>query len=222
MGQFVGCIKGIGEACLALDTPIVSGNVSLYNETNGEAILPTPTIGMVGLLPRLDAMIGVAPNAGDALILLGETKGWLGQSAYLWELFGRAEGDAPPVDLQAERRAGELVQALAANGRITAAHDLSDGGFAVAAAEMALAADAGVVVQGGDAGWFFGEDQARYLIACAPEATDAIIADAAAAHVPAARVGAFSGTSVVLGDASIPLSDLRAGFEGAFPGFMER
>ncbi|HUF87617.1 MAG TPA: phosphoribosylformylglycinamidine synthase subunit PurL, partial [Thermohalobaculum sp.] len=171
MGQFVRCVRGIGAACAALGMPVVSGNVSLYNETSGEAILPTPTIGAVGLLTSLDQLIPMAPGAGETLVLLGETHGHLGQSALLWELHARAEGDAPPVDLAAERRAGELVRRLRAEDLITAAHDLSDGGLAVAAAEMALAAGTGVALEADPAlpaaAWFFGEDQGRYLVACA-------------------------------------------------------
>ena len=144
MGQLVGCIQGIAEACRALDMPIVSGNVSLYNETDGRAILPTPTIGAVGLLESLERIIRMAPGPDQALVLLGETRGHLAQSAYAWELFGNADGPPPPVDLAAERAAGELVRALHAEGLITAAHDLSDGGLAVAAAEMALAGDTGI------------------------------------------------------------------------------
>ena len=139
MGQLVGCIRGIGSACTALDLPIVSGNVSLYNETEGRAILPTPTIGAVGLLNSLDEVIRMAPSAGDVLLLLGKTSGHLGQTALLAEVFGREEGDVPPVDLPAEVAAGTFVRASKAAGLITAAHDLSEGGLAMAAAEMALA-----------------------------------------------------------------------------------
>ena len=174
MGQLVGCIRGIGAACVALDMPIVSGNVSLYNETDGRAILPTPTIGGVGLIEGLEQVIRMAPREGDRLVLIGETRGHLGQSALLAEMFGREEGDAPPVDLAAERQAGELVRAANAAGLVAAAHDLSDGGLALAAAEMALAGGVGVDLQAdaalGAAAWFFGEDQGRYLMACAPEA----------------------------------------------------
>ncbi len=146
MGQLVGCIQGIAEACRALDMPIVSGNVSLYNETDGRAILPTPTIGAVGLLETLDQIIRMAPAPDQALVLLGETRGHLAQSAYAWELFGNAEGPPPPVELEAERAAGELVRSLHAERLITAAHDLSDGGLALAAAEMALAGDTGLTL----------------------------------------------------------------------------
>ena len=140
MGQLVGCIHGIAAACAALDMPIVSGNVSLYNETEGRAILPTPTIGGGRpARPRSTGLIRMAPRDGDRLLLLGETRGHLGQSALLAEVFGREEGDAPPVDLAAERAAGEFLRAANAAGLIAAAHDLSDGGLAVAAAEMALA-----------------------------------------------------------------------------------
>jgi phosphoribosylformylglycinamidine (FGAM) synthase-like enzyme len=222
MGQLVGCIEGIGAACLALDMPIVSGNVSLYNETSGEAILPTPTIGAVGLLSSLDQMISMAPEAGDTLVLIGETVGHLGQSAWLWELHGRAEGDAPPVDLEAERRAGDLVRALKARGLITAAHDLSDGGLAVAAAEMALAAGVGVTVEADGAlapsAWFFGEDQGRYLLGC--KDADAVIAAAAVAGVSAHHVGEMGGDAVRLGASGIALADLHTAHRGGFARMM--
>jgi phosphoribosylformylglycinamidine synthase II len=223
MGQLVGCIQGIGAACAALDMPIVSGNVSLYNETNGEPILPTPTIGAVGLLESLDQVIPMAPGVGDTLVLIGDTAGHLGQSAWLWELHGRAEGDAPPVDLDGERNAGELVRALKANGLITAAHDLSDGGLAVAAAEMALAAGVGVTVEADDAlaasGWFFGEDQGRYLVGC--KDADAVIAVAGEAGVSARRVGAMGGETLQLGTSEVALSELRAAHEGGFARMMD-
>lgn len=224
MGQLVGCVRGIGEACRALAFPIVSGNVSLYNETEGRAILPTPTIGGVGLIADHALMLRIAPRPGDALVLLGATTGWLGQSAYLAELHGRAEGAPPPVDLAAEAAAGALVCDLAARRLLSAAHDLSDGGLAVAAAEMALAAEAGVVIDADPAlprlGWFFGEDQARYLVACAPADASAVLAAAADAGVPARMVGAVTGDAVALGAASVPLATLRAAHESGFARLM--
>jgi phosphoribosylformylglycinamidine synthase len=223
MGQLVGCVKGIGAAVTALDMPIVSGNVSLYNETDGAAILPTPTIGAVGLLASLDEVIGVAPRENDRLVLLGATLGHLGQSVLLAELFGREEGEAPPVDLAAERAAGEFVRAAHRDGLIAAAHDLGDGGLAVAAAEMALAADLGVVLVPAEEGeeplgWFFGEDQARYLVATTEPA--ALLAAADKAGVPAHVVGRVGGAVVALGRDSVPLADLRAAFEGGLPRLM--
>ncbi len=224
MGQFVGCVKGIGAACAALDMPIVSGNVSLYNETSGEAILPTPTIGAVGLMASLDERIPMAPGAGETLVLLGETRGHLGQSAYLWELHGRAEGDAPPVDLAAERKAGELVRALRAARLITAAHDLSDGGLAIAAAEMALAAGTGITLEAdpalSPAQWFFGEDQARYVVACEPAEADAVLAAAAKAGVPARKAGTTGGATVNLGASTVPLATLREAHATGFARMM--
>ena len=214
MGQLVGCIRGIGAACLALDMPIVSGNVSLYNETDGQAILPTPTIGAVGLLGSLGALIGMAPRTGDVLLLLGETHGHLGQSALLAELWGREEGDAPPVDLAAERAAGEFVRAAKAEGLVAAAHDLGDGGLALAAAEMALAGAVGVELFGDEAldpvAWFFGEDQGRYLIACPSGDVDRLLALAVGAAVPLRVAGVAGGDAVRLGEASAPLAELRA------------
>ena len=211
MGQFVGCIKGIGKACAALDMPIVSGNVSLYNETDGTGILPTPTIGAVGLLTSLDQVITMRANAGDALVLIGKTDGHLGQSALLAEVFAREDGDAPEVDLVAERLAGEFIRSAKADNLITAAHDLADGGLALCAAEMALAADCGVSVADGNLGWFFGEDQGRYLLASTRP--DDLMKAARKAGVPAVDLGKFGGAVVQLGQNEIDLVELRAAFE---------
>ena len=170
MGQFVGVIEGMREACLALDYPVVSGNVSLYNETSGNAILPTPVIGGVGLIADARHAIDLAlKRDGDALILIGETHGHLGSSLYLREIEGREEGRPPPVDLAAERRQGDFVRAEIRAGHVAACHDLSDGGLLVAIAEMAMAGGRGVALDSQPAdlprhAWFFGEDQGRYLI----------------------------------------------------------
>jgi len=224
MGQFVGCIKGIGAACAALDMPIVSGNVSLYNETSGKAILPTPTIGAVGLMTSLDQLIPMAPGDGDVLMLSGRSAGHLGQSAYLAELFARGEGEAPAVDLGAEAAGGDFVRGAKAAGLITAAHDLSDGGLAVAAAEMALAADCGVALDAPAAapavGWFFGEDQGRYLLGCRPEAVRQLVERALAAKVEVVQVGTIGGDQIVLGGSAIALAELCAAHEGAFARIM--
>ena len=217
MGQFVGAIKGIGEACRALDFPIVSGNVSLYNETDGTGILPTPTIGAVGLLASLDELIAGLPGEGDIAVLIGETKGHLGQSALLYEAFGREDGDAPVVDLALERRNGEFLRAN--RKLVKAATDLSDGGLALAAFEMAEAAGVGVTLEAIDIAALFGEDQARYLVACTEDGAAALLAAAAKAGVSAAKVGIFGGKSVTFGAASAPMADLsnlyRTAFEAA-------
>src|SRR5437870_6434353 len=140
MGQLVGAIRGIADACKALDFPVVSGNVSLHNETNGRAILPTPTIGGVGVVDDFAKSATLAFKAdGEAILLIGETQGWLGQSLYLRDICGREEGAPPPVDLVEERENGDVVRALVADGLVTAAHDISDGGLLVAIAEMAMA-----------------------------------------------------------------------------------
>ncbi len=170
MGQFVGAIEGIRAACLALDYPVVSGNVSLYNETSGQAILPTPVIGGVGLIAdAADAVDLALKRDGDALILIGETRGHLGASLYLREIEGSEAGPPPPIDLAAERRNGDFVRAEIAAGRVAACHDLSDGGLLVAIAEMAMAGGRGVALDPPPSdlprhAWLFGEDQARYLI----------------------------------------------------------
>ncbi|MEQ9242946.1 phosphoribosylformylglycinamidine synthase subunit PurL [Roseovarius indicus] len=214
MGQFVGAIRGIGEACSALDMPIVSGNVSLYNETDGTAILPTPTIGAVGLIrdPE-DAITGMA-REGHVAIVVGETQGHLGQSAILAEVFNRVEGTAPPVDLDAEKRNGEFIRA---NARlIRACTDLSDGGLALAAFEMAEAAGVGVNLDSADMGQLFGEDQGRYLIACNFDAAEALMAAAGKAGVPIQTVGRFAGSDVSYGGSSAPLSELSEIYRSSF------
>ncbi len=214
MGQLVGAIKGIGEACRVLEFPIVSGNVSLYNETDGTGILPTPTIGGVGLLASLDDLISGRPSDGHLALVIGSTLGHLGQSALLAEMFGREEGDAPPVDLAAERRNGMFL--LAQRKNVAAATDLSDGGLALAAFEMAEAAGLGVTLYAQGAGALFGEDQARYLVACAPDQAAALIAAGTAAGVPVAEVGAFGGDRVQFGAVSEALAVLSELYRTAF------
>ncbi|MGI1661264.1 phosphoribosylformylglycinamidine synthase subunit PurL [Palleronia sp. KMU-117] len=207
MGQFVGAIRGIGAACATLGMPIVSGNVSLYNETDGQAILPTPTIGAVGLIARHADLVGAAPAEGDLAILLGATTGHLGQSALLAEVFRREDGDAPPVDLEAELRNGRFV--LDNRDCLRAATDLSDGGLALAAFEMALAGDVGVTLETSETAQLFGEDQARYLLACRFDGAEALMVAAGKAGVPVAMVGRFGGGEVRFGDSSARLADLR-------------
>ncbi|WIV51894.1 phosphoribosylformylglycinamidine synthase subunit PurL [Marivivens sp. LCG002] len=214
MGQFVGAIKGIGEACLALDTPIVSGNVSLYNETDGQAILPTPTICAVGLIEKTeDAILGKAKD-GHVALLVGTTNGHLGQSALLAEVFNREDGDAPHVDLAAEKANGDFIRANRA--MIEACSDLSDGGLALAAFEMAETAGVGVTLDAGDTPTLFGEDQARYLIAASFDQAEALMAAAASAGVPIATVGKFGGSDVSFGGVSAPLAELSATFRSTF------
>ena len=214
MGQLVFALKGIGEACIALDMPIVSGNVSLYNETDGKGILPTPTIGAVGILTSLDQLIAGQPRDGDVAIVVGVSAGHLGQSALLAEAFGIEAGDAPPVDLVAERKHGEFVRAH--GGALQACCDLSDGGLALAAFEMAEGAGLGVVLTAADIPTLFGEDQARYLLAVSPSRAAKLLAHAAEAGVPAAQVGRFGGAMVRFGAEEAPLKALSASYRGAF------
>ncbi|WP_092889898.1 phosphoribosylformylglycinamidine synthase subunit PurL [Roseicitreum antarcticum] len=214
MGQFVGALQGIGAACIALDMPIVSGNVSLYNETDGKGILPTPTIGAVGLLDSVADMIAGQPVSGDVALLIGSTAGHLGQSALLAEVFHQEEGDAPPVDLAAERRNGEFLRAN--RQLIRAATDLSDGGLALAAFEMAEAAGLGVTLNAGDTPTLFGEDQARYLVACSFDAAEALMVAAGQAGVALSSVGSFGGSAVSFGGSSAPLTDLSGIYRSSF------
>ncbi|MGH6770426.1 MAG: AIR synthase-related protein, partial [Xanthobacteraceae bacterium] len=225
MGQLVGCIRGIGEACKALDFPVVSGNVSLYNETNGRAILPTPTIGGVGVVDDFRKSATLAFKADDeAILLIGETTGWLGQSLYLREICEREEGAPPPVDLAAERRNGDLVRALIAEGTATAVHDLSDGGLLVALAEMAMASGIGAELRSpplaAHAFWF-GEDQGRYVLTMAPGAAARVISRAEAAGITARELGVTGGDALtVTGERPILVTKLRESFEGWLPGYM--
>ena len=218
MGQLVGALRGIGAACLALDMPIVSGNVSLYNETDGKGILPTPTIGAVGILTDLDQMIAGLPREGDVAVLIGagpgNLGGHLGQSALLAEAFGLETGDAPPVDLVAERQQGAFI--LSNRRALRACTDLSDGGLALAAFEMAEAAGLGVVLTTDDIAALYGEDQARYLVACGPRHAAKLLARAAEAGVPAARVGRFGGAVVRFGSDEASLKALSASYRSAF------
>ncbi len=214
MGQFVGAIQGIGAACLALDMPIVSGNVSLYNETDGQAIDPTPTIGAVGLIDHPDKLISGSAASGHVALLLGVTSGHMGQSALLAEAFGREAGDAPRVDLDAERRHGEFVRNHARH--IAACTDLADGGLALAAFEMAGSAGVGLALETEDTGALFGEDQGRYLIAASPENADRLLEAASASNIPLAQVGTFGGQDIRFGSDAASLSELTAVHKTAF------
>lgn len=227
MGQLVGCLKGISEACLALDFPVVSGNVSLYNETQGRSILPTPTIGGVGLLKDVTVHATVAlKEAGHVLAVIGDTSGWLGQSVWLRDICGREEGAPPPVDLTAERRNGDFVRELIVSGRVTTVHDVSDGGLAVAVAEMAMAGDIGVTLDALPAelpahAFLFGEDQARYVIAADPLTIEAAASEAAAAGVPFRKLGVAGGDAIAIpGERPARLAELKAGHENWLPEYM--
>jgi phosphoribosylformylglycinamidine synthase len=227
MGEFVGVIEGMREACIALDYPVVSGNVSLYNETEGNAILPTPVVGGVGLIADArDAVDLALKRDGEMLILIGATGGHLGCSLYLREIEGREAGPPPEVDLAGERRNGEFVRAQIRAGHVAACHDLSDGGLLAAVAEMAMAGGRGVSFDPLPAGlprhaFLFGEDQARYLV----ETPDpgALLADARGAGVPAHVVGAVGGVALTLpGADAISVDVLRATNEAWLPDFMAR
>ena len=224
MGQFVDCVRGIGAACRALDFPVVSGNVSLYNETNGRAILPTPTIGGVGLLDEFTKSMTIAfKNGSETILLVGDTAGWLGRSLYLRDLCGREEGAPPPVDLAAERRHGEFVRSMIREGLVTAVHDVSDGGLLVALAEMAMASGIGAVLEAQPGipahAFWFGEDQARYVITA--ENAGPIVERAKAAAIPLARLGTTGGAVLSLaGERPLLVSDLKHRFEAWLPAFM--
>ena len=226
MAQIVGCLEGMSEACRALDFPIVSGNVSLYNESKatggGSAILPTPAIGGVGLLADWKASATIAFKAdGDDIWLIGDWPGHLGQSLWLREVAGREDGPPPPVDLAAERRHGEAMREAIAAGLVTAVHDISDGGLLVALAEMALAGGRGALLDDRvplTPATLFGEDQGRYIVTTGN--SDPLLRALAAGSVPHRFLGSVGGSALGIGTATIPLADLRAAHEGFFPSLM--
>jgi len=226
MGELVGCIEGIAEAARALDFPVVSGNVSLYNETMGSSIPPTPAIGGVGLVDDVAKTATLAfKAAGEDILLVGGAPGWLGRSAWLMTVAGREEGAPPPVDLVAERRNGEFVLSLIRDGRVGAVHDLSDGGLAVALAEMALAGGIGASVEadGLEHAFFFGEDQGRYVVTCAPGETAAVAHEAKGLGVPLKRIGVTGSDALRLGGAApVALAALAEAYETWLPAYMSR
>lgn len=234
MGQFVGCIEGMAEACAALDFPIVSGNVSLYNETknddgSGSAILPTPAIGAVGLLADWSKSATIAfKNSGDVILAVGTRTGHLGQSIWLREVHGREEGPPPPVDLVAERKAGELIRAAIDAGQLSAVHDVSDGGIAVTLAEMALAGNIGAMIDKPQpfscARAFFAEDQGVYVVTVHDYALVDFLAAATDAEVEVEPLGRTCGSRLIFErptqDHAVTLAELRAAHEGFFPRLM--
>ncbi len=224
MGQFAAAIEGMAEACRALDFPVVSGNVSLYNETEGTGILPTPAIGGVGVIEHAAQTVGIALPAGAALVAIGKQGGWLGQSLWLREIAGREDGPPPPVDLLAERLAGDFVRGQITAGRVRACHDVSDGGLLVAVTEMAMAGGTGVTLSAPPDGavphaYWFGEDQGRYVLAVAD--ADATIKAAKAAHVPARLIGHAAGGYLTLDGAEpISVATLKEAHERFFAEWM--
>ena len=228
MGQFAAAIDGMAEACSALDFPVVSGNVSLYNETDGRAIQPTPGIGGVGLLADHHRRATIAyGEAGLALLLVGECYGWLGASLYLREIVGSEDGAPPPVDLAAEKRNGLFVRGLIERGAVRTCHDLADGGLLVALAEMALASGIGLTVDAPPSGaapmgWWFGEDQGRYVIAVDAATRRTVLVEAQAAGVLVRAIGKTGGDALVIaGQSALGLATLRTLSEDWLPAYME-
>ncbi|MBI3419530.1 MAG: phosphoribosylformylglycinamidine synthase II, partial [Proteobacteria bacterium] len=217
MGQFAGCIEGIRDACLALDTPVISGNVSFYNETKSEAILPSPVIGGVGMVEDVSKIAKMTnAQAGDRVFVIGETRGHLGQSLYLREVHGKEEGPPPPVDLAAEKRHGDFVRKLIQAGTVRTCHDVSDGGLLAALAELCLASGCGIDLSLKDESpaFWFGEDQARYVI-CLPAGAKL------PQDVPAQEIGTLGGSEIKLGGrALVSINRLRETHARPLPAMM--
>ena len=219
MGQFVQAIKGISLAVKELEMPIVSGNVSLYNETDGVAINPTPTIGAVGLIDASEKPINGRAAEGDVAILIGETSGHLGQTALLHEVFNRSDGDAPKVNLKIERKHGEFI--LTNRNLINACIDLSDGGLALAAFELAHHSNVGFEIYEENTEFLFSEDQARYLLACNFDQAESLFIEAGQHNIPVQTVGSFRGDSIAFGRSSLDLAQLSAFFNDTFENLFQ-
>jgi phosphoribosylformylglycinamidine synthase len=230
MAQMAQSVLGMGEAARALDTPVVSGNVSLYNETDGRAILPCPVVGMVGTIEDVSSAVGLAlRDANSTIMVVGQSDdcddGWLGVSLFAKHMANDPKAAPPPVDLAAERRNGEFIQDQIAKGTLEAVHDISDGGLAVAVAEMCIAGKMGAKINtpstGNLLGWAFGEDQARYVVVTS--APQEVAAAAGAANVPVTTIGQVNGADELqFGDGdAISVTGLNQLVEATIPALMQ-
>ena len=227
MGQFKEAVDGIAEACEALSYPVISGNVSFYNETNGKAIKPTPGIGGVGILKDLTKRATPGfKRENDAILLVGDTQGHLGASVFLKEIMGREDGAPPPVDLALEKKNGDFVRGLIEAGTVDTCHDLSDGGLVCALTDMALSGIGAAVAVESDLpqhALLFGEDQARYLLAAPEEAAKDIVARANKAGVAIAQIGKTGGKALKVNDKiNISLEKLKTAHEGWLTDYMTK
>lgn len=220
MGQFVGCLEGMGDACRALEYPIVSGNVSLYNETSGVAIFPTPVIGGVGIIKDFKKSVGLSfENEGDTILLIGGECSHLGQTIYLREIHGSETGMPPSVDLQIEKRNGDFVRDLIDQSLVSSCHDISDGGLLVAIAEMAMAGKTGAALDDhSSSAFWFGEDQARYVVASS--SADQIIQRAEKSGIPVSVLGRTGGDAISIGTTHVKIADLVSANEEWLPAYM--
>jgi phosphoribosylformylglycinamidine synthase II len=230
MGQIVGCLEGMRDACLALDYPVISGNVSLYNETTiggkTSAIQPTPAIGGVGILKDVSKCIGnYTLEEGHHVIVIGETKGHLGSSLYLRECLRREEGAPPTVDLMQESENGNFVRSLIQSSRVSACHDVSDGGILVSLAEMCFPKNIGMNLIFPDTlpihAFAFGEDQGRYILVIPAEHTQSIVEEAQDKKIPALLLGKTVGTALVIeGLLNEEIAQLKHVNESWLPAYM--
>ena len=219
MGQFVQAVKGISDAVRELNMPIVSGNVSLYNETDGVSINPTPTIGAIGLISAAETPINGKAYEGNMAVLIGETKGHLGQTALLQEVFNRSDGDAPKVNLETEKKHGNFI--LTNRNLINACTDLSDGGLALAAFELAHRSEIGFEIYEESTAFLFGEDQARYLIACEFDQAESLFVEAGKQNIPIQTVGSFKGDTIIFGNSKSDIASLSSFFTDTFKNLFQ-
>ncbi|MDG2354442.1 MAG: phosphoribosylformylglycinamidine synthase subunit PurL [Paracoccaceae bacterium] len=214
MGQIVGCIQGISEASIALDLPVVSGNVSLYNETDGIPILATPTIGTVGLIKSIDDLILIKATTTDCLYLIGDNPGHLGQSSLLREILGisgKKAGPAPEIEFSKELDAAKLINELNAEKKIVGGHDISDGGLMLATAEICILNNLGIKIDASESDicWLFGEDQGLYLLVCEEKNQIDLEQAARRLQIPCQKLGTFGEKLIEIGNDQIPVSELK-------------
>ncbi len=224
MGQIVECIRGISEASKALSMPVVSGNVSLYNETDGEPILATPTIGAVGLIKSADDLIRINANANDVLYLIGNDPGHLGQSALLSEVLGISgshAGPVPEIDFVQEKKVASFISNLNANNKIAGGHDISDGGLILATAEICIFNNIGIKIEVSDISWLFGEDQGLYLLVCTEHAGFDLSQVARGLQIPCQKIGVFNGRTFAIGNEQISLTELNRFHETGLSRFFK-
>ena len=228
MWQFQQAVRGIADGCAALGVPVTGGNVSFYNQTGDRAVLPTPVIGVLGVLDDVARRVPSGfTRDGDAVVLLGETREELGGSEWAHVVHGHLGGRPPAVDLAAEQRLAALLASSAAAGLLTGSHDLSDGGLAQALVEACLVAGRGarVHLRDGDDPFvaLFAESAGRVLVTVAPRDLPAVLDAAGRGGVPARELGATGGTDLaVAGLVRLPLDEVRAAWEGTLPALFGR
>jgi phosphoribosylformylglycinamidine synthase len=224
MGQFAGVIKGMIEACNTLDFPVVSGNVSLYNETNGKGINPTPVIGGVGVVNNLDIFSDQNfKRINDLILVIGKTNGHLTQSIYANELLNYKKGLPPKVDLEEELKNGLALKELITKRLIDTSHDISDGGLLVALTEMSMKNNIGYkvnITKENLNSYLFGEDQARYAVAIEKSKIEEVRSFLIDKNIFFEEIGQTNKDNIIFNDEKISVTELRDIYENWFNNYL--